>query len=130
MANRLITLDNAVAAYKNKIVLGPISVAIDRGDFIGIVGPNGSGKTTLLRLISGQAQLSGQNTGLTKAYFPKSERGMPPETERGGAGKCTFSPGWEEPFEKSCPQNHLPEILNLLYSKYKSLWKGVRGRTF
>ncbi len=33
--------------------LGPLSVAVGRGEWLGIVGPNGAGKTTLLRLMAG-----------------------------------------------------------------------------
>jgi iron complex transport system ATP-binding protein len=33
-----------------------VSVAVERGDIVGILGPNGSGKTTLLRLLAGMLQ--------------------------------------------------------------------------
>ncbi|MFB6086761.1 MAG: heme ABC transporter ATP-binding protein [Halodesulfurarchaeum sp.] len=33
--------------------LEDVSVDVDRGEFMGVIGPNGSGKTTLLRTISG-----------------------------------------------------------------------------
>lgn len=36
--------------YKKEDIIKGISLDIDYGDFIGIIGPNGSGKTTLLRL--------------------------------------------------------------------------------
>jgi iron complex transport system ATP-binding protein len=34
-------------------VLGPVDLQVDRGAFLGVLGPNGSGKTTLLRALSG-----------------------------------------------------------------------------
>jgi iron complex transport system ATP-binding protein len=34
-------------------VLGPIDLQVERGAFLGVLGPNGSGKTTLLRALSG-----------------------------------------------------------------------------
>ncbi|HID72775.1 TPA: ATP-binding cassette domain-containing protein, partial [Candidatus Micrarchaeota archaeon] len=30
-----------------------VSISVDEGEFVSLVGPNGSGKTTLLNLISG-----------------------------------------------------------------------------
>jgi zinc transport system ATP-binding protein len=40
-------------AYPQTPVLEEVSFTIQRGDFVGMVGPNGGGKTTLLRLILG-----------------------------------------------------------------------------
>ena len=48
-----------------EFVLGPLSLAVNRGDRIAVLGPNGSGKTTLLRALFGDLPLrSGhQHTG-------------------------------------------------------------------
>jgi iron complex transport system ATP-binding protein len=40
-------------AYDGAAVVDGVSVAIDRGRLVGVLGPNGSGKTTLLRLLAG-----------------------------------------------------------------------------
>ena len=41
--------------YRPVRALDDISLTIQRGDFLGIIGPNGSGKTTLLRVMLGLA---------------------------------------------------------------------------
>jgi iron complex transport system ATP-binding protein len=52
-----IRIDSLAFAYGERLVLDGISLAIEKGEMIGILGPNGSGKTTLLKILS--AVLSG-----------------------------------------------------------------------
>jgi zinc transport system ATP-binding protein len=49
----LITIENAIIGYEGKPVLSPISLKINDGDYICIVGENGSGKTTLMKTLLG-----------------------------------------------------------------------------
>jgi iron complex transport system ATP-binding protein len=56
----LLQVDNASFSYGTVVgpgfspaVLNDVSLTIDRGQLVGVLGPNGSGKTTLLRLLSG-----------------------------------------------------------------------------
>jgi len=53
-----IRTENLVFAYKEKPVLDGVSLSIESGEMVGILGPNGSGKTTLLKIFS--AVLSGR----------------------------------------------------------------------
>ena len=41
------------ASFAIRPVLDGVSLTVDRGDLIGILGPNGSGKTTLLKVLGG-----------------------------------------------------------------------------
>lgn len=43
-------------SYSDEEVLSEINLDVERGEFLGIVGPNGSGKTTLMKLILGLEQ--------------------------------------------------------------------------
>ena len=47
----MIEIKNLNKSYDNQIVLNNISMKIDKGDFISIVGPSGAGKTTLLNIL-------------------------------------------------------------------------------
>jgi len=48
-----IKIQNVTFKYDNTEVLDNISLEIEKGDFIALIGPNGGGKTTLLKLILG-----------------------------------------------------------------------------
>ena len=49
----LLELKNITKRFGGLIALNEVSLKINQGEFIGIVGPNGSGKTTLFNVISG-----------------------------------------------------------------------------
>jgi iron complex transport system ATP-binding protein len=51
----LLRVDDVAFRYHpgSPLVVDGVTIAIERGDLVGILGPNGSGKTTLLRLLSG-----------------------------------------------------------------------------
>ena len=53
---KAIEINNLTVTLKGKEALRNISLSLDEGKFIGIVGPNGGGKTTLLRAILGLAR--------------------------------------------------------------------------
>jgi len=48
----LLKIDSVSAGYYREDIIKGISLEVNTGDLMGIIGPNGSGKTTLLRLIT------------------------------------------------------------------------------
>ncbi|SIO13849.1 ABC transporter ATP-binding protein [Halodesulfovibrio marinisediminis] len=48
-----ITINNLSAGYANTPVLHDVSLSIQQGEMVGLLGPNGCGKTTLLLSLSG-----------------------------------------------------------------------------
>lgn len=73
---------NLTKTYKgNKTALHQVSISLERGRIVGLLGPNGSGKTTLIKLAAGlltptdgEILIDGKNPGpATKAivsYLP------------------------------------------------------------
>ncbi len=49
----LLTAENINKSYSEKILMSDISLGINEGDKIGVIGINGTGKTTLLKIIAG-----------------------------------------------------------------------------
>lgn len=66
--NELMRISGVTGGYFKNTVVKDVSLTVEKGDFIGLIGPNGSGKTTLLRLVSrvlipqaGTVMLEGEN---------------------------------------------------------------------
>ncbi|MEO6593871.1 MAG: ABC-F family ATP-binding cassette domain-containing protein [Planctomycetota bacterium] len=49
----LVTLDKIVRRFGEDAILDGLSLRVDEGDRIGVVGDNGSGKTTMVRILAG-----------------------------------------------------------------------------
>jgi ATP-binding cassette subfamily F protein uup len=76
MAN-LINVERATVGYGTRTLLDAVSLGIDEGDAIGVVGRNGDGKTTLLQVLTGAREPdSGRVThrsGLSVGYLRQSD---------------------------------------------------------
>ncbi|MCU4742088.1 metal ABC transporter ATP-binding protein [Natronoglomus mannanivorans] len=66
-SSSIVTLEDVSFAYGGQPAVQNVSLAVEEGDFLGLIGPNGSGKTTLLHLMlglhspdSGSIELFGQ----------------------------------------------------------------------
>lgn len=55
----LLTVRDLNVKFATGIALKNVSFAIEKGDFLGIIGPNGSGKTVLVRTVLGMVPYSG-----------------------------------------------------------------------
>jgi len=106
MTDALIELTDVAIGYGRKPLMSGVDLSVDKGDFLGVVGPNGSGKTTLLRVMLGNlrpvAGTIDRRAGLRLGYVPQRVRIDPifPFTalevvRGGGMGPKTGSqPGW------------------------------------
>ena len=69
----MIRLDNIGKQHGQQILFLEASVALHKGEKVGLVGPNGAGKTTIFRMITGEEQPDeGQvavDRGVTIGYF-------------------------------------------------------------
>src|SRR5213075_2504666 len=55
----LVELKNVVKRYGQNTVLNGVSLAVDKGEIIAIIGRSGSGKSTLLRCVNGLEPIQG-----------------------------------------------------------------------
>lgn len=72
----LITIENVSKSYTERMLLDEISLGINEGDRIGIIGINGTGKSTLLKLLAGLEEPDAgtivKGKELRLAYLPQT----------------------------------------------------------
>ncbi|MBX7434292.1 ABC-F family ATP-binding cassette domain-containing protein [Mycobacterium sp. Y57] len=130
MAN-LVNLERATVGYGTRTLLDGVSLGIEEGDAIGVVGRNGDGKTTLLRILTGaQEPDSGRVThtsGLSVGYLRQAD-----DFERGSTVRGVITGGhpdhiWAaEPTTRTVVENLLSGVD--LDSEVAALSGGERRR--
>jgi zinc/manganese transport system ATP-binding protein len=70
----VVELDHVTLAVGGRDVLSDVTLAVGRGEFIGVLGPNGAGKTTLMRAILG---LVAPSAGSIRVFGRAPRRGDP-----------------------------------------------------
>jgi simple sugar transport system ATP-binding protein len=53
VGDRLIELRNVTKSYGRVFAVGGVSLHVDRGEVVGLLGDNGAGKSTLIKILSG-----------------------------------------------------------------------------
>ncbi len=66
-----LVVNNINKSYKNRIVVDNVSLEVNSGDVVGLLGPNGSGKTTCFHIISGLIKSNSGNVFLNHKKINK-----------------------------------------------------------
>ena len=70
----LVYLDHVQKVYGKHIALYDVSVNIQPGRIIGLLGPNGSGKTTIIKLVNGLLQPTSGNVYIQLKQLSKGNK--------------------------------------------------------
>ncbi len=80
----LLTVENLRKHYGSQTVLDGVSLEVQPGERIGLLGPNGSGKTTLLKILAGLEESDGGSVHLSPdvqlGYLEQQPRFAPDRT--------------------------------------------------
>ena len=60
----LLTAEHITKAYSERVLLDDVSLGIQEGEKIGVIGVNGTGKSTLLKILAGVEEPDGGTVSL------------------------------------------------------------------
>ncbi len=83
--NNVLTTEELVIGYRDRVIASGLDIALHRSDTLGIIGGNGTGKTTLLRTLLGELPpLRGKvlwGTKVNIGYYSQNLEGLEPRNE-------------------------------------------------
>ena len=86
----LFTLDEESVAYENNVALKRVSLQINRGEKVALIGPSGAGKTTLLRTL--YERVAGRSSFVHQHYAPRTANSPPSTTSSSDASTSIPQP--------------------------------------
>jgi ATPase subunit of ABC transporter with duplicated ATPase domains len=83
----MLTVSQISKRYGDQVILSNVSLVVNPGERVGLIGPNGCGKTTLLRIVAGEETPSGGGVSFTPSdlrvgYLPQGLEPPPDQTVR------------------------------------------------
>ncbi len=96
----ILNIENVTKVYGEKVLLQDVSLGINEGDKIGVIGVNGCGKSTFLKMIGGfSTPDSGsiiKNNQASIAYLAQNTEFDPEDTILNYVtkGKVSSNPNW------------------------------------
>ena len=132
----LVELKNVTKKYGSLIALDDVSLTLERGKIIGLLGSNGSGKTTLIKLLNdllkptkGEVLINGKEPGIASkkiiSYLP--EVSYFNEDLKVKEAVKMFSDFYDD-FDKDQAKKLLEKFELPLNKKFKSLSKGTKEK--
>lgn len=109
----ILNVEKVTKGYGDRILLNNVTLGINQGDKIGVIGVNGTGKSTILKIIAGlETPDEGQVTkgsNVTVAYLPQN-----PEFEKGESIIAYVMKGKKDKNENYNIENEAKKILTQL----------------
>ena len=101
MTDALIFLENMCKRYGPVVALDDVSIAIGKGEVIGLVGENGAGKSTLMKILGGVVSPSSGRVVIDgkEVRFANARQSM-------AAGIALCTSGTQFVFEPRCCRQH------------------------
>ena len=72
-----ITLTNVTKRFGERLVLDSVSLTVNAGETVAIIGPSGGGKSTLLRCLNGLNTFDAGEIRIAAQYRTRSKRLTP-----------------------------------------------------